>query len=55
MSPFDLAVSAEMTFTELPVVERVRRISEAGFAAEIWSWQDKDLDALVATGLASPR
>ena len=50
MSPFDLAVSAEMTFTELPVVERIRRISEAGFAAEIWSWQDKDLDALVATG-----
>lgn len=50
MSPFDLAVSAEMTFTELPFVERVQRISEAGFAVEIWSWQDKDLDALVATG-----
>jgi hydroxypyruvate isomerase len=47
---FPLAVSAEMVFTELPIVERVRRIHELGFAAEIWSWHDKDLDALAATG-----
>jgi hydroxypyruvate isomerase len=50
MSTFELAVSAEMVFTELPFVERVRRIHDLGFAAEIWSWADKDLDALAATG-----
>ena len=47
---FQLAVCSEMVFTELPIVERVRRIHELGFAAEIWSWHDKDLDALAATG-----
>jgi hydroxypyruvate isomerase len=50
MSSFELAVSAEMVFTDLPFVERVRRIHDLGFAAEIWSWDDKDLDALAATG-----
>ncbi|WP_263999121.1 TIM barrel protein [Mycobacterium yunnanensis] len=50
MSGFQLAVSAEMVFTDLPIVERVRRIHDLGFAAEIWSWHDKDLDALAATG-----
>ena len=39
-----------MVFTDLPIVERVRRIDELGFAVEIWSWHDKDLDALAATG-----
>ncbi|GFM20089.1 MULTISPECIES: TIM barrel protein [Mycobacteriaceae] len=47
---FQLAVSAEMAFTDLPIVERVMRIHELGFAAEIWSWHDKDLAALAATG-----
>jgi hydroxypyruvate isomerase len=47
---FDLAVSAEMVFTELDFVDRVRRIDELGFGVEIWSWDDKDLDALAATG-----
>ncbi|MGE0216945.1 TIM barrel protein [Mycolicibacterium sp.] len=47
---FDLAVCAEMVFTELPLLDRVRRIDELGFAVEIWSWHDKDLDALAATG-----
>ncbi|HYO00851.1 MAG TPA: TIM barrel protein [Mycobacterium sp.] len=50
MSEFELAVSAEMVFTELPIVERVRRIRDLGFAAEIWRWDDKDLGALAATG-----
>lgn len=50
MSDFELAVSAEMVFTDLPIVERVRRIHDLGFAAEIWSWHDKDLNALAATG-----
>jgi hydroxypyruvate isomerase len=47
---FELAVCAEMVFTDLPLVERVRRIDDLGFAVEIWSWHDKDLDALAATG-----
>lgn len=45
-----LAVCAEMVFTDLPLPERVRRIDELGFDVEIWSWHDKDLDALAATG-----
>ncbi len=50
MSGFRLAVCAEMVFLDLPFVERVRRISDLGFEVEIWSWVDKDIDALVATG-----
>jgi hydroxypyruvate isomerase len=48
VSPFPLAVSAEMVFLELPVVERIRRIHELGFAVEIWDWTRHDLDALAA-------
>ena len=47
---FDLAVCSEMVFVDLPLVERIKRISELGFLVEIWSWWDKDLDALAATG-----
>ncbi len=50
VSDYELAVCSEMVFTELPIIDRVRRIDELGFAVEIWSWQDKDLDALAATG-----
>jgi hydroxypyruvate isomerase len=50
MSDFQLAVCAEMVFTDLPIIERVRRIHDLGFAVEIWSWHDKDLPALAATG-----
>ncbi|HZB51904.1 MAG TPA: TIM barrel protein [Mycobacteriales bacterium] len=46
----DLAVCAEMVFLDRPFPERVRAIAELGFAVEMWSWPDKDLDALVATG-----
>jgi hydroxypyruvate isomerase len=45
-----LAVCSEMVFTELPLLDRVKRIDELGFDVEIWSWHDKDLDALAATG-----
>jgi hydroxypyruvate isomerase len=50
MSPFRLAVSAEMVLLELPFTERVRRIAELGFEVEIWDWTTKDLDALAGTG-----
>jgi hydroxypyruvate isomerase len=39
-----------MVFTDLPIIDRVRRIDDMGFAVEIWSWQDKDLPALADTG-----
>ena len=39
-----------MVFTDLDIVERARRIADLGFDVEIWSFNDKDLDALAATG-----
>ncbi|WP_029112738.1 TIM barrel protein [Mycobacterium sp. URHB0044] len=50
MTEFELAVCAEMVFTDLDILDRVRRIDELGFAVEIWSWHDKDLQALADTG-----
>ena len=50
MSPFKLAISAEMVFLDLPFVERVKRIHALGFSAEIWNWTNKDISALAATG-----
>jgi len=47
---FDLAACSEMIFTELPLVERVKRIDALGFACEIWGWTDKDAAALAGTG-----
>jgi len=47
---FDLAICSEMVFTDLDIVERAKRIDELGFLVEIWSFHDKDLDALAATG-----
>lgn len=50
MAGYQLSVCAEMVFLDLPFVERVKRIHELGFGVEIWSWQNKDIDALAATG-----
>ena len=47
---FTLAVCAVMVFREKPIQERVSLIHHLGFAAEIWDWTTKDLDALAATG-----
>ena len=47
---FRLAVSSEMVFTDLPHLERVRRIGDRGFDVEIWDWTSKDVPSLVATG-----
>ena len=47
---FTLAVSAEMVYQDLPIVDRVERIHAQGFSAEIWDWTAKDLPALAATG-----
>jgi hydroxypyruvate isomerase len=50
MSALQLAVCSEMVFTDLPIIDRIRRIDDMGFAVEIWSWHDKDLQALADTG-----
>lgn len=47
---FTLAVCSEMVYTELPLLDRIKRIHAAGFAVEIWDWVEKDADALAATG-----
>ena len=41
-SPFTLAVCAEMVFKSLPVVDRLKRITELGFHVEIWDWTKHD-------------
>ncbi|MDG9714447.1 TIM barrel protein [Streptomyces sp. DH10] len=46
---YTLAACAEMLFLDLPMDERVRRIHDAGFQAEIWDWTRHDLDALART------
>jgi hydroxypyruvate isomerase len=50
MTGFRLAVCAEMVFLDRPFAERVGRIAELGFEAEMWNWADKDIDALIRTG-----
>ena len=45
-----LAACAEMVFLDLPITERVQRIAEAGFDAEIWDWTRHDVEALAGTG-----
>lgn len=50
MNDFELAVCSEMVFTDLPIIGRARRIDDMGFAVQIWSWRDKDLQALAGTG-----
>src|SRR4051812_12046712 len=47
---FTLAVCAEMVHRDLPVVDRVRRLHEQGFAVEIWDWTHHDLEDLASTG-----
>ncbi|MBZ9672305.1 TIM barrel protein [Mesorhizobium sp. ES1-3] len=48
--PFTLAVCAEMVFRSLPVLDRLARITELGFAAEIWDWTKYDIAALARSG-----
>ncbi len=48
--PFTLAVSSEMVFRDLPVIDRVNRIKDLGFQVEIWDWTKHDIKALAATG-----
>ena len=47
---YRLAASAEMLFVDLPFLDRVECIADAGFLVEIWDWTAKDIDALAASG-----
>ena len=47
---YKLAASAEMIFLDLPFIERVKKINDAGFLVEIWNWANKDLEALAKSG-----
>jgi hydroxypyruvate isomerase len=46
--PFILAVCAEMVFRDLPMVQRVRRLTALDVQVELWDWTRHDIDALVA-------
>lgn len=48
VGPFTLAVCAEMVFRDLPVDERVRRLTDLDVQVEIWDWTKHDIGALVA-------
>jgi len=48
--PFQLAVCAELFYTDLPLLERVKRLHSDGFDVEIWDFATKDLQSLAATG-----
>ncbi|WP_425374855.1 TIM barrel protein [Mesorhizobium tamadayense] len=50
--PFTLAVCVEMVFRSLPVLDRLRRITELGFVADIWDWTKHDIAALAKSGAA---
>jgi hydroxypyruvate isomerase len=43
------AVNVEMTWGKLPLLDRLRKVKEAGFTHyEFWPWRNKDIDAIVA-------
>lgn len=44
--PFTLAVCAELVFDDLPIGQRLRRLRDLGFVAEIWDWSRHDLAEL---------
>ncbi|WP_182086175.1 TIM barrel protein [Aureimonas sp. ME7] len=49
-SPFQLAVSAELVFRSAPILERLARLTAAGFLVEIWDWTRHDIAALSRSG-----
>jgi hydroxypyruvate isomerase len=48
--PFTLAACAEMLWRDKPMEWRLRRLTELGFQAGIWSWQAHDLGMLEKSG-----
>jgi hydroxypyruvate isomerase len=48
--PFTLAACAEMLWPDKPMDWRLRRLTDLGFQAGIWSWQAHDLVMLEKSG-----
>jgi hydroxypyruvate isomerase len=48
--PFTLAACAEMLWRDKPMEWRLRRLTELGYQAGIWSWQAHDLGMLEKSG-----
>ena len=46
--PFTLAVCSEMVFRDLPVADRVKRLTALDVQVEIWDWTKHDIDTLTA-------
>ena len=46
ISPFTLAVCAEMLWQDKPMDWRLRRLTELGFQCGIWNWDNHDLGML---------
>src|ERR1017187_5605525 len=43
------AVNVEMTWGNLPFLDRLRKVKEAGFSHyEFWPWRNKDIDAIAS-------
>ncbi|MFC9556928.1 TIM barrel protein [Rhodococcus sp. NPDC056960] len=49
MTGIRLAACAEMLYVDLPLLDRVKRISDRGLLVEIWDWSTKDIDALAGS------
>jgi hydroxypyruvate isomerase len=47
---FRLAACAETLFCDLPMIERMRRVSAAGFLVDFWRWWPLDVAAIAADG-----
>jgi hydroxypyruvate isomerase len=50
MTPFTLAVCAEMVWQDQPIDWRCARLAEMGFEVGLWNWQDHDLSKLETSG-----
>src|SRR5262245_16438519 len=48
---FRLSVCAETVLQSLPFLERVRRISQAGFLVEFWRREEGEIDAVAGLGV----
>ncbi|WP_237572935.1 TIM barrel protein [Mycolicibacterium lacusdiani] len=50
MTGVRLAACAEMVYLDLPLLDRIKRITDRGLLVEIWDWSSKDVDQLASSG-----
>ena len=56
MSNIKFSVCIEMIFSDLPLLERISAVAEAGYpAVEFWGWRGKDMDAIASEGPIASR